>query len=82
MTVLEREVKQAASWLDEREPGWAEKINTETLSVEHADRCIGYQLHGNTDAWKELSRETGLDDAWAHEHANPAWIAEVNARRN
>jgi hypothetical protein len=45
-TVAER-VNAGATWLDQREPGWADRIDLDQLDLGSDCRCILGQLHDN-----------------------------------
>jgi hypothetical protein len=42
------------SFLDERVPGWRERINTETLELSQDCDCVAGQLNGSFDIFQEL----------------------------
>jgi hypothetical protein len=48
--VITARVKAGAEWLDEQEPGWAERIDTSQLNMSDPCGCIAGQLAG--DYWR------------------------------
>jgi hypothetical protein len=54
-------VERGAEWLDEKEPGWANKINIETLDIGLSDSCICGQLF--VDRIQELAVQNGYQYA-------------------
>jgi hypothetical protein len=52
----EQEVKRGAKLLDEKVPGWREKIALEKLNLQFADCCILGQTFGN--AYEDVVKET------------------------
>lgn len=44
----EERVAQGAAWLDERVPGWEQKVDTDTLVM--ASNCVADEVFGTTTA--------------------------------
>lgn len=67
MTIQER-VANGAALLDEKKPGWRDKINLEELDISDPSRCVvgqlyqgrGGYLHGLSDLQTYSSYETGF----------------------
>jgi len=61
MTVIDYigRVKRGAALLDERVPGWADRINTDTLDISHGMRCVTAQVSGGS--WRNGMYLLGLE---------------------
>ena len=85
---LRPNVAAAASYLDEREPGWAEKINLDTFDLFDVENCIGGQLYADDDEyrWSDLKDDaensTGLRMAgiFSCRNLEPYWVEEIQER--
>ena len=60
MNLAEHTVRTGATMLDQREPGWRNRINTQTLDISSVSRCILGQLYDNYSIG--LTRLTGTTD--------------------
>ena len=47
-------VTRGAVWLDEKEPGWWERIDLERLDMDSLTDCIIGQLYGDFWDWEEV----------------------------
>ena len=91
MTDLEARVAKGVAWLDKWHPGWAEKIDLQTLDMASGCFCVAGQLF---DSYLYLSeqahwppKKTGLEmgfncDGDAYPVLRELWIPAVMARRN
>lgn len=82
-------VEKAAPWMDVRHPGWASRIDPDTLDIRVPCRCIGGQLSGgDINMWQELN-DGIVDDLGPGDHhfafsmsgALPFWREVILARR-
>lgn len=55
--MFEQEVKNGMTWLDEIEPRWINRINTNTLQLRVCHRCVLGQLFGD---YFNAAKEHGL----------------------
>jgi hypothetical protein len=62
-TIAER-VARGAAYLDEREPGWDERIDLETLDLYAPCRCVLGQLATDLNRWGDVRARFGLRAAW------------------
>lgn len=75
MTDYRARVHRGAALLDEKEPGWWERV-TETLITEDCTACVLGQVYGSYgDALIALG--VGVDDAWLGFEARPNRDAHV-----
>ena len=65
-TALEPFVQKGAAWLDEYDPGWAQKVNPDNLDLSSSSLCICGQLFGCYTKRPEV-----LDDAWKYGFDTP-----------
>lgn len=84
------EVADAALWLDATYPGWADKVDPDTLNMQNTKLCVGGQIdvHWETlcDMWDKVSQETwgarrGKHVTQVFACMPEAWIEEINARK-
>lgn len=58
-----------AAWLDEQRPGWAERVDTDTLNMSDGACCVFGQLDGSAAAGADAVAWWYNDGwAWMHEH--------------
>ena len=88
-------VEDGAKLLDQKRPGWANEINTETLEMHDFYSCILGQLYGHYFTGIDLLKIQIKGDAWGFNvrgfnvHRNPslyqalqsAWLVEIKMRR-
>jgi hypothetical protein len=55
-----KRVRQGAAYLDEREPGWWQKIDLPSLDLRSSCDCILGQLATDKDSWLRICRDFGL----------------------
>lgn len=86
-------VADVAEYLDEVEPGWADRINPATLDVRFPNTCVSGQLdepgskkwidwaqHFSPD-WTVSGESTRWSRALSSGDANPFWLLEIASRR-
>lgn len=60
---IEERVELGAAWLDENRPGWLDRIDLDTLSVEHCDLCILGQIYGDYCDAPDEAKYASIGDA-------------------
>jgi hypothetical protein len=95
MNTLTERVARTATLLDARTPGWASRINPETLDIHSSGNCVLGQVYGYLNTGLEILGlsdghlgQHGLNsDLWAQfgepvskRDVENAWLAEVTAR--
>ena len=81
-------VEKGAGLLDQKRPGWANEINTETLEMHDCYRCILGQLYGHYFTGTMMLNITG--SFWGfnvvdgnrslYDALQSAWLAEIEKR--
>lgn len=80
--MLETDVRRGARLLDEKRPGWAEKVDVAQLNMASASRCVlgqvaqaeGTHYHGlftklfNSDSYNEVAHGLALRDGANNEN--------------
>jgi hypothetical protein len=61
MSTIAERVAAGAAWLDEREPGWIDRIDLDTLDLRDCTRCVGGQLAGEYLAFLRRHNLDSLD---------------------
>lgn len=75
ITIAER-VARGAALLDEREPGWWQRINVRTLDIRSCKRCVLGQLEGWPSINARFDPSLGFD---AGEGSPQEVVADFNA---
>jgi hypothetical protein len=84
-----QEVKAAAKWLDQKYPGWAERVDPDTLYMIKGSECVAGQLGLNWETlsreWEEASRSTwgarrGIHATQVFASMVEVWVDQINAR--
>jgi hypothetical protein len=90
-TIAER-VARGAKLLDERRPGWAEKIDLAEFKIKSCSKCALGQVYGDFDrGWDVLSDVLGDepgdygfdcidDETGAYPELQRFWLAEIDKR--
>ena len=86
-------VSAGIDFLDGRVPGWDERIDLDTLKIEHCTRCVLGQLFGDfgdgldqldlyhdKDVRLGFAREPG-ESIFVYRDLTAAWTAAIRARR-
>ncbi len=56
-------IARGAAYLDERAPGWRQRINLGRLNLSECTRCVLGQLAGGHEAiWEYILRSFGIDE--------------------
>lgn len=86
---LQERAARGAAWLDQEMPGWANRIDTETLWLGSCTQCVLGQLYGHIDKCPHTEEQWEDDngfnlpleeaDSWAE--LNDAWLHEIQKRR-
>lgn len=92
---IEARVMAGIEFLDEHEPGWDERVDTDTLDMSNKLDCVMGQLHGDWDeavifyGWRIVTPvrlgfwAMGLDDTETfYEEVTRLWVAEIDRRDN
>jgi hypothetical protein len=63
-------IERGAALLDERAPGWRQRIDLEKLELSSCTTCVLGQVAGSTDpwGWREVRLGFGLDYSAAEDH--------------
>lgn len=81
---IEEAVRTAAEYMDARLPGWADRIDVDTLDVYNHVTCIGGQTGLRWEdlnaEWDRLNPNLFFHAPFADRDANSSWVAEVEAR--
>lgn len=66
--MFEVEIARGAAFLDEKTPGWRERIDLDKLDLGECDVCVLGQLSGTDDrwAWTTVVRNFGLSTRIVH----------------
>lgn len=82
--VMDDLVARAARFMDEERPGWAEKINKDTLTMIDADLCVAGQngLNWETVGTRySVAESIDVDDGQSvFASQRVAWIREIDKR--
>jgi hypothetical protein len=84
---VEEAARRGAALLDEKHPGWADKIDTKRLNIAHPCHCILGQLGWDTVRFTSTSSYSShgfLRSKSREEYLNltPAWLVEIMERRS
>lgn len=96
LSIVER-VQNGATWLDENEPGWAQRIDPVALNIESCARCILGQLYGDyinapEDAWAGVGERNAVERGFSYDpqaddpgadnrQLNAEWRRLIESRR-
>jgi hypothetical protein len=66
-------VKQGTFWLDENYPGWAERIDLDSLKMQSCENCVIGQAVMNKGYWQVIETASSAEDMgiaveWAIRH--------------
>ena len=64
MSTIAERVAAGAAFLDEREPGWEQYIDLDTLNIGSSCRCILGQLHGSYSGGMMAMGYVNLPENW------------------